>query len=1071
MSISGVGGEFIDRSQFKSRLQIHLPDLDSPVDFEVYCIKRLGLSTPTTQIPQNVRELWRPLQLADEHFDTPGPVDILIGANLLPTLMRSGVLRKDTTMAQNTAVGWIISGCIAQPTTSTTTRLCLTQAGVEPHWYQQLFQLIQRFWEIENVPHVVRQSPDDKICETIFSQHRRDAQGRYIVPLPVRTNLLHLLGESLLGALASLTALLRRMKRDSALARACINFMNEYLRCGHMRELPEEEIHQTDSPIYYIPFHGIWQRGDLEQKLRVVFNASRSTSSGYSLNDVLYTGPKLQTTLWRVLVIWRIYQIAFSTDAQMMYRQIRIAKEHLNLQRIVWSPHEDLPVKHYQLLTVTYGTSCAPYLALRVMKQLCDDEKEGREDAARALLHERYIDDIFSGADNIPDALRLRDQMIQLAQAGGFPLRKWVANTPELLQDLPPEMCLRPSWVRIGEDGPVNELGIHWDPQADNFRLAPPQLAPVQRTKREILAAVASIFDPCGWLAPVTLLAKMLMQDLWRAGLDWDQPLPASMSRRWDSFKENLGRISEVSIPRWLKTSPGHAVELHAFSDASRRAMAAAVNIRISQDQSVHTALLIAKTKLASIKSLRPKEQTEPRMTIPRLELRAALIAVKLLRTVAKDLKIPSDNCYAWTDSKIALHWICSDKPVGNSLVDNYVNQIQETFPRAAWRHVFSELNPVDVATRGAELTQLLHERSWFDGPTWLSNPSTWKEIPSHPTPEAVTSHATVVCENLNLNPSFVNKFSRLLTLLRFLVRLRRWIRIRLQRTPTAVVLGPMTAVELHEAFLACVQLSQSQYFASEIASLRSGNNHPNHSVLRGLAAHVDSKGILRVGGRLQHSPLSYDERHPPILSGTDHLAWLIINWAHEKSLHGGFRSTYVQVVRRAWIIGGVHLELVGDLATESLQAALERFTKRRGKPEEIWSDNAAHFHRADREMKQALRSLNWDQVADALATEGITWKFIPPAASHFGGLWEAGVKSFKRHLERVAGPRNLTYEEFSTLLIGIEAVLNRRPLSPLSSDLGDLEVLTAGHLLVGRHLGSIPEVSADYSNLDHLTH
>ncbi|XP_046601924.1 uncharacterized protein LOC107220893 [Neodiprion lecontei] len=843
MSISGVGGEFIDRSQFKSRLQIHLPDLDSPVDFEVYCIKRLGLSTPTTQIPQNVRELWRPLQLADEHFDTPGPVDILIGANLLPTLMRSDVLRKDTTMAQNTAVGWIISGCIVQPTTSTTTRLCLTQAGVEPYWNQQLFQLIQRFWEIENVPHIVRQSPDDKICETIFSRHQRDAQGRYIVPLPVRTNLLHLLGESLLGALASLATLLRRMKRDPALARACINFMNEYLRCGHMRELPEEEIHQTDSPIYYIPFHAIWQRGDLEQELSVVFNASRSTSSGCSLNDVLYTGPKLQTTLWRVLVIWRIHQIAFSTDAQMMYRQIRIAKEHLNLQRIVWSPHEDLPVKHYQLLTVTYGTSCAPYPALRVMKQLCDDEKEGREDAARALLHERC-----------PAIARPNDPT---RPTGGFPLRKWVANTPELLQDPPPKMCLRPSWVRIGEDGPVNELGIHWDPQADNFRLASPQLAPVQRTKREILAAVASIFDPCGWLAPVTLLAKMLMQDLWRAGLDWDQPLPASMSRRWDSFKENLGRISEVSIPRWLRTSPGHAVELHAFSDASRRAMAAAVYIRVSQDQSVHTALLIAKTKLASIKSLRPKKQTEPRMTILRLELRAALIAVKLLRTVAEDLKISNDNCYAWTDSKIALHWICSDEPVGNSLVDNYVNQIQETFPRAAWRHVFSELNPVDVATRGAELTQLLHERSW------------------------------------------------LLTLLRFLVRLRRWIRIRLQRTPTAVVLGPMTAVEIHEAFLACVQLSQSQYFASEIASLRSGNNLPNRSVLRGLAAHVDSKGILRVGGRLQHSLLSYDERHPPILSGTDHLAWLIINWAHEKSLHGGFRSTYVQVVRRAWIIGG----------------------------------------------------------------------------------------------------------------------------------------------------------------------
>uniref|UniRef100_A0ABD2WML5 Integrase catalytic domain-containing protein n=1 Tax=Trichogramma kaykai TaxID=54128 RepID=A0ABD2WML5_9HYME len=166
-------------------------------------------------------------------------------------------------------------------------------------------------------------------------------------------------------------------------------------------------------------------------------------------------------------------------------------------------------------------------------------------------------------------------------------------------------------------------------------------------------------------------------------------------------------------------------------------------------------------------------------------------------------------------------------------------------------------------------------------------------------------------------------------------------------------------------------------------------------------------------------------------------------------------------------------MELVGDLSTESLMGALVRFSGRRGTPAEIWSDNATNFHRADRELRRAVQeaNLSWGYFATKLAEEGTKWKFIPPGAPHFGGLWEAGVKSFKAHLKRTLGPRRLTYEEMTTLLVSIEAVLNSRPIGPVTDDPDDLNALTPGHLLIGTAPLSLPERRTTPPNLDSTHH
>jgi len=446
--------------------------------------------------------------------------------------------------------------------------------------------------------------------------------------------------------------------------------------------------------------------------LRVVFNGSSRTNTGTSLNECLHVGPKLQTDLDAVLLRWRTYLVAFAADIEKMYRQIQVHSDDRDFQRILWSD-TDTP-EEYQLCTVTYGLTCAPYLALRVIKQLAIDEDSKFPLAVDILRTEIYIDDILSGAAT-PHIARLKvTQLTELLKAGGFRLQKWASNDETILSDL-----VEPSKISTSREfqTETRTLGLVWQPANDSFKFhASLSDSTGLVTKRSILSRISQLFDPLRWLAPVTITGKIFIQQLWKAQVGWDDPLPPSLSQQWTTFNEELKGVTEFSIPRWLGcSSSSSGIELHGFSDASQNALGAVIYLRTLHGFADATVVLItAKSKVAPVK----------KQTIPRLELSAAVLLVRLLARVRQSLGYQYVPAHFWTDSTVSLVWIQGNPSRWKEFIANRVAAVQELVPDARWHHVAGADNPADCVTRGLSPSQLRQHSLWWNGPSWLQGPS-----------------------------------------------------------------------------------------------------------------------------------------------------------------------------------------------------------------------------------------------------------------------------------------------------------------------------------------------------------
>ncbi|KAL0879003.1 hypothetical protein ABMA27_003983 [Loxostege sticticalis] len=201
-----------------------------------------------------------------------------------------------------------------------------------------------------------------------------------------------------------------------------------------MAEVESSDI-DNDKAVY-LPHHAVVKEDRETTKVRVVFNASSKGINNVSLNDDLLTGPKLQQDLRHILMRWQRHEICIVSDLVKMYRQVLVNKDHANFQRILWRDHPIEPIKHYKLLTLTFGTACAPYLAVKTLQRLAEDEQERWPIASQITKTDFYIDDLMTGCGTESQALQIYEEMSQLMTSSGFTLQKWTSNSKKLLQHI-----------------------------------------------------------------------------------------------------------------------------------------------------------------------------------------------------------------------------------------------------------------------------------------------------------------------------------------------------------------------------------------------------------------------------------------------------------------------------------------------------------------------------------------------------------------------------------------------------------------------------------------------------------
>ena len=770
-----------------------------------------------------------------------------------------------------------------------------------------LDKTLRHFWEVEasgtqpDLLDVASMSEDDRIATECAQQSLVSQNGRYQVALPWN-DLASQLKNNKAAAELRLKHTERRLRRDNDVASSYGATIQKYLEKGYI-ELVDED--KDDEGVWYLPHFPVLRPDKATTKVRIVFDAA-ARCGGLALNDSLRAGPKLQRDLFEVLIRFRNERIAVCCDIQEMYLQIAVEPRDCRRLRFLWRGlEEQQPLQTYQFKRLAFGLNVSPFLAQFVIQEHARRHFASHPRGAEAILQSTYMDDTMDSVPDVDSAVALYEQLCSLWSSAGMKARKWLSNSSEVLANIPQQD--RASEIDIScEDLPsIKTLGVMWSADADQFTFKfHPVSDNVKMTKREYLRRLATVFDPLGLVAPFVVQGKLIMQDLWTSGVDWDDTVPPSIEsaiRRWYA---ELCKLPQVSVPRCIRSGPNPSakVTFHVFVDASCQAYGAVIYARTSLDEGLGQCQLVAsKSRVAPLKAL----------SIPRMELMAAVLGVQLLQSVAGAIGENVQQAVYWSDSMDVLYWIHSPSRNFKPFVSHRVGEIQSIARPDQWFYVPTKSNPADVVSRGASVANLVDNALWWEGPGFLQrSPADWPETPVahhklHPDAQSEEKRTTLVSvqqepEDYRLDPKRFSSWTRLRRITALVLRFVNNLREPTRKT------GSLSVSELEDADQLIISTAQRQEFAEEYQAIQKGKPVSAKSPLVSLNPRLDSDGLLRCDGRMKFADwISYDSRYPVILPRHGAVSQLIIKYYHEKQEHGGTNQTLAAMSSKYWLVSG----------------------------------------------------------------------------------------------------------------------------------------------------------------------
>lgn len=841
-------------------------------------------------VPADLLQPFNHLQLATEHSPSNDvmKVDIVIGQDQYWKLVRSGLVRSGGLVAMETAFGYVMSGAVEGRSGGADCGLSLLTMVV-PHSSCEMW---------------ADMSSEDSKCEDSLLKEFNEViefnQDRYTVSIPWNENKA-LLQDNRVAAEKRLVSTERRLAREPLLRDEYDAALQQMEADGVVKEVPPDQL-KTGNVTFYMPHRPVVKPTSTTTKVRPVFDASAKGPNGISLNDAVYVGPSLMPSVQEVLLRFRRWRFGISGDIKRAFHQIRLKEADRDAHRFLW--RQDGRMKVMRFDRVVMGVACSSFLlnaTIRYHVAQYDDSRVKTE-----LTECLYVDDWLSGADTVQEAAVLLQEARSVMADAGMELTKCSSNSSLLLDSVRQPQALT-------ESESVKVLGVTWCQEDDTLCFTGDHLpAGVIPTKRLVLCLLARIYDPLGLLTPFTALAKCLFQELWEQKLDWDEALADNEAELFGRWLDGCQQLQDMKVPRcftalsdtnWTSLT---GTELHVFADASPKAYGACVYLRFMQtDGTFCVSFVMSKGRVAPLRQ---------RLTLPRLELMACLMAAELVKFVCKALHLPEDTPYTcWSDSMIALGWLRGRPERWNVFVRNRVSQIQQLTSAVNWRHCRSEDNPADLLTRGLFAEQLMTS-AWFGGPAWLAQPelptAEEDDVSPDPLPEAAGPAAvpaevgalTVSVEVSNgrdfLQIERHGTLSKATRVVGWVLRFINNARNSSQRRN-----GELTTVELAAAHDQLYKSVQNDSFSAEMQLLRAGKPVPASSPIHRLTPFLGEDGLIRVRGRLQMSDLCYEEKHPVILP-RGYLAELLVREQHRVMKHCGVSTLMTAVRSSLWIVG-----------------------------------------------------------------------------------------------------------------------------------------------------------------------
>ncbi|XP_062538531.1 uncharacterized protein LOC134206817 [Armigeres subalbatus] len=412
-----------------------------------------------------------------------------------------------------------------------------------------------------------------------------------------------------------------------------------------------------------------------------------------------------------------------------MFHQVLIRNEDQQCQRFYWRD-DNGQIATYAMCVMTFGACCSPSCAQYVMRLNAARFAQDYPAAVDVIENRHYVDDMLVSVDTEEEAIKLARDVKFVHSQGGFEIRNWTTNSRRVLEcmhgstdeekslDLSPQMTTEKvlgMWWCTSTD--VFTFKVKWDRYDTDLWEGNRRF-----TKREVLRVLMTIFDPLGLIAPFLMFLKILLQEIWRSGIQWDQKIDDNAFGKWCSWLNVLPLVEQVKIKRCFcpQLAPKYyEVQLHTFVDSSENGMAAACYLRFVQDEAVHCCLVAAKTRVAPLKY----------HSIPRLELMAAVIGTRLSCTVLDSLSFNVSKLFYHSDSRDVICWLYSDHRRYTPFVACRVSEILEATELDQWRWVPTKLNVADEGTKWGKLPDMTTDSRWFNGPQFLQQPE--KEWPS----------------------------------------------------------------------------------------------------------------------------------------------------------------------------------------------------------------------------------------------------------------------------------------------------------------------------------------------------